>query len=142
MIGLVACSKTKLDRAAPARELYTSPLFKLSLAYAEAHCSAVYVISAEHGIVELDRVIAPYCTTLADLSPARRSLWWQGIVAWLLLRLYADDSRLMILAGESYVAPIDAALRGTAEIVEPLRGMQIGERLSFLRAQAPKARAA
>jgi hypothetical protein len=135
VIGLVACSKSKLDRPAPARELYTSPLFKLSLAYAKAHCRTVFAISAEHGLVPLDRVLAPYDTTLADLSPARRSLWGQGVVASVLLRLYADDSRLMIFAGDSYVEPIDAALRGTAEIVEPLHGMQIGERLSFLNAQ-------
>lgn len=139
MIGLVACSKSKLDHAAPARELYTSQLFKLSLAYAEAHCRTVFVISAEHGLVQLDRVIAPYDTTLADLSPARRSLWGQGVVAAVMLQLYADDSRLMILAGEAYVAPIDDALRGTAEIVEPLQGMQIGERLSFLTTQTRRA---
>lgn len=55
MIGLISCSAQKLDRPAPARELYCSPLFKKSIAYAEPRCSTTYVLSALHGLVALDQ---------------------------------------------------------------------------------------
>lgn len=34
-IGLVGCGKTKLDNAAPARDIYTSPLFRAALVRAQ-----------------------------------------------------------------------------------------------------------
>lgn len=140
MIGLVACCKTKLDRPAPARELYTSPLFRMSLAYATRCCSTVYVASALYGLVALDQVIDPYNVTIADLLPATRRTWADGIARNLFNWHRGDigELGLVVLAGEAYAKPIAGAYRalerdGSARIVEPLRRMQIGERLSFLK---------
>lgn len=138
MIGLIACCKTKLERAAPVRELYTSPLFRLSLAYAEARCSTVYVASAQHDLLELGRVLAPYNRTMASLTPMQRKLFGAAVARALVDRqfcLQEGPHELIALAGAAYVEPIRAAfarMGWDVRIHEPLAGMQIGERLSFL----------
>lgn len=134
MIGLVACCKTKLDRAAPARALYTSPLFRKSLAYAEALCELVYVMSAEHGLVELDAVLAPYDRTLAKMT-ARERATCGAVIALQLLVDHGSTFDLLVLAGAPYVEPIRAAFvhaGAHVTIREPLAGLEIGQRLSFL----------
>ena len=149
MIGLIACCKTKLGRGAAVRNLYTSPLFRLSLAYAEARCERVFVISALLGLIELDLVVFPYELTLAQLPAARRRMWGMDIVRSLEKR-YPQGEHAMLLAGELYAAPVMEAARtisprrpgdGRAHFTfdEPLAGMQIGERLSFLSRAAREA---
>lgn len=134
MIGLVACCKTKLDRPAPVRDLYTSPLFRLSLAYAETRCEAVYVASAQHDLLELDRVLAPYNRTMASLTPMQRRLFG-GAVARALVERHGSSFDLLVLTGDAYERPIVSAfvrMGVSVRVVGPLAGMQIGERLSFL----------
>jgi hypothetical protein len=136
VIGLVACCKSKLALPAPARELYTSQLFRLSLEYAQHYCDVVYVVSALHGLVELDHVIEPYESTARQMSPLQRAAWANRIAGQLRQR-HAGEI-LCVLAGSVYVEPIKAAYRELdqdAVILDCLRGMQIGERLAFLTAQ-------
>lgn len=147
MIGVVACSKSKLCHGAPARELYTSPLFKLSLAYAEQHCDKVYVVSAFHGLVELDQELDPYDRTLSKMPQKARIAW--GIrIADSLIHRHGKEFVLVAMAGQDYCDPISYGLRthfGYGEngwrgaedrlVIEPLKGMQLGERLAWLGAQ-------
>jgi len=61
---IIPCGAAKLDRPAPARDLYTGAMFKHTLAAALAEAQAVggrvLVLSALYGLVELDQVLAPY----------------------------------------------------------------------------------
>lgn len=66
---VIPCGAQKLDRPAPARDLYTSPIFRSALATAEAlededhHFGAqsdVLILSALHGLVDPDAVLDPY----------------------------------------------------------------------------------
>ena len=140
MIGLISCSAHKLNRAAPARELYTSALFRKSLAYAEQQCSAIYVASALHGLVSLDQVIEPYDFTVRGMLRGERQLW-AGRIARGLVERHGRE-HYVILAGAEYADPIarelDAFLGLPSPVLEPLRGMQIGERLAWLNAQTRK----
>ncbi len=147
MIGLISCSAKKLARAAPARELYVSALFKKSLAYAEQHCEIVYVLSAKHGLVELDTVLEPYDTKLAEsFLPAgacnRKPVRWAKPVVAELVRRHGDEL-YVILAGQDYGGPIreglKRALGAHAFVAEPLAGMGIGDRLGYLTAQTRRA---
>jgi hypothetical protein len=148
-IGLVACSKSKLDRAAPARELYTSPLFKMSLSYLQARCGFVYVLSAHHGLVELEQPIKPYDSVLTSRSKAERTAWARRIVGTLVDR-HGRGFMATAMAGDVYTAPLRTAIvsydpmrRGAwqpvGKLVEPLHAMQVGQRLSFLKAQLQEA---
>ena len=74
-VGLVGCVKSKQSRAAPARELYTSQLFRGRRVWVERTCDRWFVLSAKHGLVEPGRVLAPYDETLTDLPRAARRQW-------------------------------------------------------------------
>lgn len=151
MIGLVGCSSQKLNRPAPARELYCSTLFRKSLAYAEPRCDCVYVLSGALGLVELDAVIAPYDRRLGVLE---RGPWGRRVAAELVAR-HGHEIDYMILAGREYADPLTMWLswsdadrgerwRGVPpdRILTPLAGMQIGQRLRWLNEQARGAEAA
>lgn len=131
-IALISCSQKKLSRPAPARELYCSPLFRLSLAYAEQHCERAYVLSAKHGLVDLDQVIEPYDDVLTSRSKAERRLW--GARVALSLRARHSTGQLVMLAGEPYVLAVrwNYPSVDQGRFVDPLRGLQIGQRLSAL----------
>ena len=53
-IYLVACVAAKLDRPAPARDLYTSPWFQKARAYVERQGGQWFVLSAKHGLIAPD----------------------------------------------------------------------------------------
>lgn len=71
---VVPCAAAKRDRPAPARSLYVSGHFRLVLAAAEAEAAAttrdlgtparVWILSARHGLVDPDTVLAPYDVTI------------------------------------------------------------------------------
>lgn len=139
MIGIVGCGSEKLDRRAPAREMYTGQLFRKSLAYAERHCSRVWIASAKGWLLRLDQEIEPYNVKLGG---SRQVRWSWGRQVWDQLRMQHayDEPRfgardLMILAGATYAEPITAFARGAGWRVQlPLDGLEIGERLRFLTA--------
>jgi hypothetical protein len=79
-VGLVGCVKSKQSQAAPARELYVSPLFRGRRAWVERTCDRWFILSAKHGLVEPDRVLAPYDEILMDLPRAVRRAWSAGVV--------------------------------------------------------------
>lgn len=138
IIGLVGCGAAKRASAAPARELYTSTLFRKSLAYAVARCDKVYILSALHYLLELDRFTEPYEQTLATRDERHE---WGRQVARLLIKAHGWESTFMILAGVKYAGHVAWHLipgagpgRGVDpdRIVQPLAGMTIGARLHFL----------
>lgn len=59
-IGLISCSKQKLDHMAPAGDLYCSDLAQKSLSHATQECEEVYFISGALGLVPPDAHISPY----------------------------------------------------------------------------------
>lgn len=130
-IGVVSCSKSKLDRPAPARELYTSPMFRMSLAYALGCSDVVYIASALHGLVQLDTVIKPYDLKLSTLRKREREAWGLRVSDELLSR-HGRGFKLIALAGNDYTQPLRRGLYQRAEIIEPLAGMQLGQRLAWL----------
>lgn len=140
MIGVLSCGARKLDRAAPAGELYISSLFTKSLAYARLHCDTIYVASAKYGLVQIDEVIEPYDTRIAS-SKLQRAAWAAPIVDALAAR--HGHAYYLLLAGMEYAQPIARGLKKSLGrdtfVADPLAGMQIGERLSFLTAQTRKA---
>jgi hypothetical protein len=74
-IALVACSKTKLPDPAPARDLYRGTLFRAARAWAETRCAAWWILSARHGLLAPDQVIAPYDDALDARSAQQRREW-------------------------------------------------------------------
>ena len=153
-IAVVGCGAAKQDKPAPAGEMYTSVLFRLSYEYAQAVGDDVVIASAKHGLLALDDVIEPYERRLVA---AQALEWAAGFCAALWFRFQtacrADPNvtglRVVLLAGRAYTDPLGAMMRYGEQrfiadegigvppytIEEPLRGMQIGQRLRWLRRQ-------
>jgi hypothetical protein len=133
-VGLVGCVKSKQPRAAPARELYRSPLFRGRRAWVERTCDRWFVLSAKHGLVEPDRLLAPYDETLTDLPLAARRVW-SGQVVLALEKALGDLSGVVIElhAGMAYLdSGLAAGLsqRG-AGLEHPAKGLSLGHQLAF-----------
>lgn len=77
LVTVIPCSGAKLAHAAPAGELYTGSLHKLARQAAEAlrgrHGGRVLILSAAHGLLELEQLLEPYDVTWGDpgeITPA------------------------------------------------------------------------
>jgi hypothetical protein len=131
---LIACCAGKLGHAAPARFLYTSDLFRKSVAYVEARGEPWLILSALHGVVDPDAVIAPYDVTLVSMSRREREQWG-AFAADALWRW--SDSEFVMLAGTSYREPMMAShiwrARGYTASA-PMQGLGIGEQKAWLAA--------
>jgi hypothetical protein len=129
---LVSCAATKLDRPAPAADLYTSPLFRKARSYAEASGHPWFILSARHGLVEPTTVLEPYDTKLTDLTPGERSAWADRVARDLFLRGFGGWGVFEVHAGDGYARPLRHVLgRIALDITEPLAGLGIGRRLQW-----------
>lgn len=158
-IGLVGCVKSKGRIAAPAQELYTSPLFMKARAWAEAHCDRWYILSAKHGLVHPEAMIEPYEQTLLALPLAERLAWARRVHQQLQEELQlasppnteggelrggelpaAPGPTFVWLAGTVYKNELRRLLQAFPQ-EDPLRGLPIGRRLQWL-TQSAAARSA
>jgi hypothetical protein len=129
-VVLISCVSAKLDRPAPARDLYTSPLFCGCLRYAEGLTpDAIYVLSAQYGLVPIDRVIAPYDLTLNNMGVEAIRAWARCVLADLERVADLENDRFTLLAGERYRRFIQPNL---AHSEVPMEGLSIGRQLQFL----------
>jgi hypothetical protein len=115
---VIPCGGQKLDRPAKARDLYTGSMFVHTLAAVEAEVAQlgeparVLILSAKHGLVELDTVLAPYeqrmdkpgSITAAEVTAQAQALGidWDGDEA---------PGSVYALLPRPYFARLDAALR-------------------------------
>jgi hypothetical protein len=130
---LIGCVKRKLQTAAPAKDLYVSPLFRKGKAYAEHTDVPWFILSAKHGLVAPDDELEPYDLRLGATSRQYRREWGGGVVAALRQALGSIDGlNIEVHAGSAYVDSIRDELReGGAKVVEPLAGLSLGPRLAW-----------
>lgn len=139
-IILLSCAKKQAKFATQAKEMYQSPLFQKSLAYAEkcrkqGKVSAIYILSPKYDLVELGQKIAPYDIDLKKLPAEQRRQWGRSVCEQLKDVADLQKDTFVILAGQHYVKPLQKHL---TRIEEPLEGMRPGERLSFLNKEIRK----
>ena len=129
-VVLVGCVKSKVDHPAPARDLYTSALFRKARSYAERSGKPWFVISAEHGLVDPAVTLEPYERQLSKTSRSYRQEWGAEVV-----RRLSDmtgplpGQAIEVHAGRAYVDALRGPLvaRG-AVVLDPLQGLRQGER--------------
>lgn len=132
MLVLISCCGPKTATARRAAELYTSDLFRKSVRYAEVTGASWAVLSALYGLVWPDTVIAPYDLRLQSLGRPQRVKWAHSTAE--ALGVPGADTRIEILAGRTYTDPLIGPLESLGWSVSlPLAGMQIGERLRWLK---------
>lgn len=131
-IGLVACSKTKLDRPSPARELYTSPLFRAARDYCEQTYDGWLILSALHGLVTPGEIVVPYDVTLLTMSRRDRASWAARVAQG--LRRYAGPrDTLYVHAGDLYRHWVPEWT--ACPIRVPLAHLGIGQQLAWYAAR-------
>jgi hypothetical protein len=130
-IALISCGKSKLNVRAPAHKLYTGDLFQKSLAYARhKNADAIYILSAQYGLLELEQEIAPYEKTLKGMPSADVARWAEGVLSQLRQRTNLTTDRFIILAGLPYRSRLIPHL---TNFEVPLKGLGFGEQLQFLK---------
>lgn len=130
---LVGCVKRKLDVPAPAKDLYTSTLFRKERAYAEQAGARWFVLSAEHGLVDPEQVLEPYDLRLSKTSRDYRRAWGARVVKQLGEAVgTVAGLTIEVHAGSAYADAIRGLLSGEgATVIEPLAGLTMGARLSW-----------
>ena len=130
-IVLISCVSQKENTAVEAEKMYKSPLFRKSLAYAKKLVTddAIYILSAKHHLLPLDKVIEPYNETLNKIRKEDRTAWGVKVIEQLREVVNLQEDKFIILAGEKYIEPIKDCL---TNIELPLKGMRIGQRLQYL----------
>ena len=143
-IVLISCVSRKGNTKAKAKDLYKGPLFTNSLAYGKSlKPDKIFILSALYQLLDLEKEIEPYDVTLSYVSPDKKSknpnlkvltkaeakLWGQNVLEQLSKVADVKEDNFIILAGKSYVEPIQ---NGLNKIEEPLKGLKQGERVKFL----------
>ena len=132
-VFLVSCVKTKRNAACAAKDLYASDWFESARAYVEGHGAPWLILSAEHGLLHPDQVVAPYDKTLKTMPINERRRWAERVVKAFDAAV-PSARRVVFLAGASYrefLVPLlaERGLRTEA----PLSSMRQGEQLSWLK---------
>jgi len=132
-ITLISCVKQKQAAPTQARGLYVSQLFKAMRSWAELNSTAWFILSAEHGLVKPDQVLAPYDTTLVTMPSAQRLVWAHRVQHQLASVLLPGDT-VTILAGRKYREHLVPWLQAHGWAVNvPMEGLGIGQQKQWLK---------
>jgi hypothetical protein len=130
-IVLIACGSKKLNHRAKAEDLYVSRLFCQSLAYARTlRPAAIFILSAKHGLVQLEDQISPYNVALNAKARATTRAWSERVFRQLQSRTDVMRDHFVFLAGDRYRQDLLPRLRS---VEVPMEGLGIGEQLQFLK---------
>jgi hypothetical protein len=141
-VALVGCAAQKSKKPAPAKDFYTSALFRAAYEYAEKTCDVVIIVSAFYGAVAPKTVLHPYDRNLRKFRKSEREDWGARTIGEL-LPSFRPPPQLVILAGEIYA---DALLHGAhwhnlPLPEQPLRRIRgCGVRVKWLKDNTPAQR--
>jgi len=143
-IILISCVSRKGTKKAKAVDLYKGPLFENSLAYAQSlKPDKIFILSALHHLLDLDKEIEPYNVTLSNIPPSKRKAdlkvltpkekidWGQKVISQLKLEADLQNDEFIILAGQEYIKPIEGLIAKN-NVKKPLDGKRVGERIKFM----------
>jgi len=137
-IVLLSCTKSKLDHKAPAQELYSaSPMFKKTLEYGKSlNPDKMYILSAKHHLVSLDKELAPYDKTLKEMPKDEKEAWGEETINQMKSSgLDLNKDKFIFLTGSEYSKPFKDYINN---LETPMEGRRLGERLKWLNTQISK----
>jgi len=137
-IVLLSCTKSKLDHPTSAKELYSaSPMFRKTLEYGMSlKPDKMFILSAKHNLVPLDKKLAPYDKTLKDMPSDEKEKWGEEVVKQMKQAgLNLDQDDFIFLTGSEYMKPL---LKYIKHYETPMAGKRMGERLQWLNQQISK----
>lgn len=129
-IVLITCVKKKLDRKCRAENLYVSPFFKKSLAYAKSlNPDKIFILSAKYGLLSLSKEVSTYDLTLNNFKTKELKDWAEGTLKQLQRVSDIDKDKFIFLAGVKYRKYLLPRIKNYKI---PLKGLGIGKQLQFL----------
>lgn len=136
-IGLVGCVKKKVNMRSRAKDLYISNLFIKARKYVEIHYDKWFILSAKHHLVEPETYIEPYDETLNEKTVKERKEWSKIVFNQIKDKLpNPSEYELYFHAGVRYrefLIPLLTEAGYSCKV--PLKGMGIGEQLSWYKRQ-------
>lgn len=130
-IVLISCGKKKLDHKAKAGDLYISPLFKMSFAFARSlKPDKIFIISANYGLLSSNQEIEPYNKTLNEMSETEVKSWAQKVRKQMQGHINFEKDEIIFLAGERYRKHL---IPFFSKVSIPLKGLGIGKQLKYLK---------
>ena len=128
-IVFIGCVKSKEDHRCEAQDMYISPLFEKSFAYAQQlQPDRIYILSAKYHLLPIDKVISPYDLTLKDMDADERREW--GVcISMMEKEGISPNDEAIFLCGELYIENIRDWFSNP---IEPLKGLPLGESLHWL----------
>ena len=137
-VVLLSCTKSKLDHPTSAKELYSaSPMFRKTLEYGVSlNPDKMYILSAKHNLVPLDKKLAPYDKTLKDMPAEEKAKWGEDVAKQMKAAgLNLEKDKFIFLTGSEYMKPL---LKYIKHYETPMAGKRMGERLQWLNNQIKK----
>lgn len=117
---VIGCGAAKLDRPARAADLYVGSYFRLALSAAQqlADRDDIAILSAKHGLLGLDQLVAPYDLTMGQAgSVTTDQLARQATARGL------TGCAVLALCGRRYAALLREVW---SDVATPLAGLGIG----------------
>jgi len=139
-IVLLSCSKSKTSYPAPAQELYSkSPMFQKTLEYGKTlKPDKMFILSAKHHLVPLNKVLKPYDLTLKDFTAEEKGRWGDETFKQMKQKgLNPEKDTFIFLAGNEYIKPLLKYIP-ESNVETPMAGKRFGERLKWLNSQLNK----
>lgn len=135
VVCLVGCGASKESKPVAAKELYIGNLFRAARLYAERRSDAWRILSARYGLLNPDRRVEPYNMKLCN-GERQRAFWGQIAASGLVYEMKSKHLEVICLAGADYADPVCGVLESWGiPCSQPLRGLQVGERLAWFREQ-------
>ena len=108
-IVLLSCTKSKLDHAAPAQELYSaSPMFQKTLEYGKSlKPDKMFILSAKHHLVPLTKTLEPYDKTLKEMPKDEKEAWGVEVAKQMKSHgINPEKDHFICLTGTEYMKPL------------------------------------
>ena len=121
-VYVVPCGAAKLDHAAPASDLYIGGQFRYvlnaALELADGDRNRVRILSALHGLLELDTVVAPYDVKMGQAG----SITARKVRGQLNAIKRNTDLHLVALTPNAYSNKLTAAVN---DATQPMQGVRL-----------------
>lgn len=125
----VMCGQRKVNYACCAEELYCGSLFKAAKGWAKRHAIEWFIVSAKHGLLLPQTIVAPYDVKLGKganaLNKQQQSQWAEQTRK--LIEERYGKRRIVCLCSKEY----ESAFSGL-NCYFPLQRMGIGKRIKWL----------
>jgi hypothetical protein len=129
-VFLLSCSQKKANSTTQAEHLYQGAYFKKALKYARHQDGDILILSAQHHVLSLSDMVAPYNLTLKNLCVKDRKEWAKIVQKQLTDKGYdLQDDHFVFLTGKDYYIHLIPYISHFQIIGE---GLSIGKKLHHL----------